>query len=896
MIRLRFPLALVLMLVLFVRITPPGVACGPSTVEPIFIFRESPDLPFTDFVNGNIGVVLPTFGHKTLVIAYRYLNGIPFSAAEQRELVLALKGSPPEDGKDEPVKHWIAARQEFVGKDEPVPEIYQERQYGGYDFFPNCAANAFQVATETLRDRAARFDAKDVSEWLAAQDTVFKNCSSGSHLPAEVSMDRPEWLRKDRDYQKAAALFYSVRLDEARASFAAIAADVNSPWQETAEYLVARSLVRQASLTGEEAKKRQLYEEAELKAEQLVSTGRQFSNASKRLLGLVKYRVHPEERVGELARSLSFERENTNVRQDLIDYVWLLGKFENQVLKEQAEQRRGPLTEIPEPPFMEDAARYKAIQRGEIMEISLYPNTTEQYSPVKTIDFKPDVSESMVLETFARELGRELTAEERKQVLERRESQRAYRNWLLSPNRQLEVNSYEGDRWGERAKLPRQITPAFLVADDLGDWVLTVETDDPASYEHAFNRWRHTGSHAWLLAALMKAKKGSPGLPRLMRAAQTVDRDLPVFAGSFYHLIRLKVETGRKSEARVLLDGLTKADLERLPVSSQNLFAEQRLRLAEDLDVFLRAGLQTPVAFYDDGRLGTLPDLFTTRKEDWDPKFHLEDKGAFERRVDEEYQRRLEWKDRALLDDTTTAILNTHFPLPLLLEVSRNPAVPDYLRRRIALTVFTRALVLQKPRAADQVAADIGKADPAFKPFLSPYLSAKTPREKEWAALFMILKNQRLSPLIDGQLSRLITEDATSDDNYLSYYYESAWWCPPSLTEYSLEGEAVPKNIPMPQFLTPAQVAEAKKDFTRLIDIGDAKSYLGKRVLEWAKAARDDPRIPEALFITVRANASYKYGCDSWSHDGATMNEAERLLRTRYPDNAWTAKLKEKIR
>ena len=30
---------------------PPARACGPFTIDPIFVFRESPDLPLDDFTN-----------------------------------------------------------------------------------------------------------------------------------------------------------------------------------------------------------------------------------------------------------------------------------------------------------------------------------------------------------------------------------------------------------------------------------------------------------------------------------------------------------------------------------------------------------------------------------------------------------------------------------------------------------------------------------------------------------------------------------------------------------------------------------------------------------------------------------------------------------------------------
>ena len=115
---------------------------------------------------------------------------------------------------------WINARKEVLGDDQKLPEIYIERQHGeGYDFFPNCTRNAFEVATETLKDRVARYGAEDknVRAWLTTQDLVFQNCSRGAHVPPELGAESPAWLRKDREYQIAAAYFYALKFDEARA-------------------------------------------------------------------------------------------------------------------------------------------------------------------------------------------------------------------------------------------------------------------------------------------------------------------------------------------------------------------------------------------------------------------------------------------------------------------------------------------------------------------------------------------------------------------------------------------------------------------------------------------------------------------------------------------------------
>ena len=79
------------------------------------------------------------------------------------------------------------------------------------------------------------------------QDDVFENCSQGKQAPVDLPPGAPDWLQKDHEYQLAAAEFYSLDYETAKKHFAQIAQDTESPWAETADYLVARTLIRQAS-------------------------------------------------------------------------------------------------------------------------------------------------------------------------------------------------------------------------------------------------------------------------------------------------------------------------------------------------------------------------------------------------------------------------------------------------------------------------------------------------------------------------------------------------------------------------------------------------------------------------------------------------------------------------
>jgi len=891
MIRFRRSLALLLVALTFGQATRQATACGPSIIEPIFVFKESPDLPFENFVRGNLGIVQPTFGRKTLVIAYRHLSGGSFSEEEQSELVKALKGAEPEDDGTGALKTWIATRKEFLKEGEALPEIYAERQYGGYDYFPNCAKNAFEVATETLKDRASSYgdDNPGTREWLEAQDKVFKNCLSGSSVPQELGTEKPVWVRKDRDYQIAAALLYSLDFDKARARFEMIAADTESPWQQTAEYLVPRTLVRQASLSQDEARKRQLYGQAEVHLQSLLGKGGKFHAASRRMLGLVKYRLKPEERVRELARALAVENGNENLRQDLVDYVWLLDKFESQILKEE-ELRKEPTKDREEPdPWFSKAAkeRYEAIKRGDLIDVRIYfkkPDGTPDYSEGGLgFEFKSDIPESEILAAFELKLGRKITPEEAQEIKASHKSALSYRDYNIGPNRKWLVQEHEGEE--KPGKLSLNLIPEFLSSDDLTDWIFTIQGRDPAAYGHAFKKWRDTDSHAWLTAALIKAELNSPGLDRLMRAAERVDRLAPAFAGSVYHRIRLKIAGGKEAEARVMLDELIASGLERFPVSARNLFGEQRMRLAEDLKVFLRAGLRLPVAFYNEGRLGGLNVFRDPEASEFDPNYYAS-KEEFERRL-EDHQNLLLWNDRLVFDPETTEIINTHFPLTTLVDVARSPAVPDYLQRRISMAVWTRAVLLKNFEVADQILIDVLRTAPELKQLFEPYGKARTAAAKNRAALFIILKLPVLSPFIGDGLPILFDLDDSS------YYYETSWWCPPSDTDYNDEGEKISRNVVRPGFLSSVQLAAAKRDRGALSAIGDAKPYLGKRVIEWARTAPNDARLPEALFIAAKANAQYKYGCSGWDHDLKTKTELESLLRSRYPESPWTAKLGE---
>lgn len=883
-------------------------ACGPSVLAPVFVFKESSDFPFNDFAAGNTGIIQPTFGRKTLLIAYRYLNGGTFTPDEQEALVRALRGKPPEDEGEDAVKLWVTARREVVPNEEKPPEIYTEREYGGYDFFPNCTRNAFEVATATLKDRVAKHGAEDrhVRAWLAAQDLVFQNCQTGAGIPNNPGPESPSWLRKDRDYQIGAALLYSLNFDEARSQFAKIASDPESPWQETADYLVGRTLVRHASLSKDETKKSELIEKGEQHLAIIAARRGKFAKPAEKLIGLIKYRAHPDERIRELATTLANDFGNANLQQDLIDYAWLFDKIEDRVMKAEEKRRKALTGETVEDEkqswFSKEAKeRYDAVQRGDLIEIGWSPKQPDgrpDHDKYIRRDFKPNVSSTEVRFAFEEQLGRPITPDELKDLDERHAVALKSRQERISPNRQFNragLTEHVGcDYDCERMTL--DLAPQFLRADDLSDWLLTMQTSDPRAYNHALAKWRETKSTAWFVGAITKADSASPRVQSLLAHAAKIDRQAPAFTTAMYHRVRLELAAGKRAEARKILDEVVMPNSEGFPASTRNLFLEQRMHLSDNVSDFLKFAQRKPAAFYEEGVLGSLKDHVRVAKARWDlyhrftrPEMNQEPRQTregYEQEIDEFYRDILPWDDRYQIDDEAIEILNWHFSLEQLEGVARSAVLPNYLRRPLVLAVWTRAIVLRNDAIATRIAPEVLAVAPEIASVLKPYLEADTAKRREDAALFVLLKFSSLTPLVVGGIPEFTSAEQDQ------YYFQESWWCTPSQTEYSIkDSREVPKMVTKPPFLMRLQLEQARKERAALIAIGDGKSYLGKRVLEWAKVQPDDPRIPEALFIAFKANGSYKYGCDGWSHDEETQNAAAALLRERYPNSSWTAKL-----
>lgn len=868
----RFAPAFLILSVMFVSVRP----CGPTVVMPLFDVKSRPEVPYRDYAAGRLGIIMPEFQRPVLIAAYRYLASSGLSADEQKGIIEAWNAEFHRkdfrnDSVDEAVRNWIAKRKAMADEKESLPAICTERNYGGYDFFPNCAKNAFEVAADTLADRASAHGPSDpnVREWASGQDKVFENCAAGRATPPDADPGAPQWLVKDRAYQQAAAEFYALNYEAAKAKFRAIAQDSDSPWQETADYLVARTLIRQASLAVSEMEARRNYEEAELQLTRFTSRSGKFRDSVAGLLNLIKYRLRPAERVVELGRQISSYGGNDNFRQDVIDYTWLLDRFEaeilNEVEKRKAEEERlrsgTPKQEAsPEPSRTDD------------------PNTItiRLYALERSIEVKlpADATDDDAIAAVTRELGKPLTDEQKQNVRDNR--QYAFANRFSNARRP----DYTGRYYGEE-KMDPSMLPDHLRSVEMTEWIFVYRMSGPAAYNYAMQRYSDTGSELWLLTAVTKASSSSPGLARLLEAAERVGRSSPAYLTITYFRAKLLLDLKKDAAAlEAVEDALNSGD--ELTISARNAFLALRLRRSADLDAFIRNSLRRAYAFDFDGQEGTIADFIAEQKTYYDPEYNKDGREAFDREVEERYKEELLWQDREMLDPSTIEILNQHFTTAMLIEAASSKEMPEYLADQILSAAWTRAYLLNDRTSLTKLGPEIARIRPAMAPFIEAANNAAAPVLRDRALLFAVLKNPILSPYIEEGLGRT--------DNTQEEWDMDDWWCEPYDTVFDDSlGETVKAPLPeRPPFITPARSAAAQAERKRLANIGDAPKYLAEKVLGWQRLSPSDKRLPEALYIVARANGWTKYGCGNNQELRASVIS---IMKRAYPTSEWTKKI-----
>ncbi len=388
----------------------------------------------------------------------------------------------------------------------------------------------------------------------------------------------------------------------------------------------------------------------------------------------------------------------------------------------------------------------------------------------------------------------------------------------------------------------------------LTDWIHSFQARDPATHARTIAQWKRTRSVPWLLAALAHATGKEPDAPALIDAAAQVPSQSPAYLTATWHRIRLTAERGRTEEIRAELDAILKSpELQGLP-SDINLFRSLRMVTAVDFPDFLHFALRSPVLVVFDNNLGEVPD---------------ERASSYLRSA---------WNPHPSFDRDAVDLLNFNTRFDLLEQAALNGDYPAELHQEIAMTAFTRGLMLD--RDLTQIAGTLGSAMPELRPLVSRWQSAASTEEKRFAAAFLLLRRPEARPYLKPGISRY------SKPGVLDSYRDN-WWCPVDVIQpLQRQGDENSRRLvfstPLPTFLE-KDSDKAAEEIAKLEKQGNAPEFLGRIVLSWAKDHPEDPRLPEALHRVVVAT---HLGCAD-IRTPEISKAAFQTLQRNYPNSEW---------
>jgi hypothetical protein len=349
--------------------------------------------------------------------------------------------------------------------------------------------------------------------------------------------------------------------------------------------------------------------------------------------------------------------------------------------------------------------------------------------------------------------------------------------------------------------------------------------------------------------------------------------DSPAYVTVTFHRLRILAQTGTSEAASRQIDDLLAHRTPTLSRSATNQFLALRMKYASSLQDFLhfapRVFEAVPANSNTPDASGGAPATAT--------------------------------RNNFYFDSHASVVLTEKLPLRMLAEAAKSTTLPALLRREIVIAAWTRAILLNNEATARELVPTAQELVPEIKDALADYSSAPDTSSRKFAAVFAILLSPGFRPFVSAGYHRgeLYTVGESRFDRIDNLH--DNWWCASAPTSQNQAyganyytmfatlssplSEIYPQGkVPSPIFLTKDDRATATKERAKLESQPAAPNWLGKQALAWANSHPDDPRVPEALHLVVRAR---RYGCADSSGENYSK-PAFTLLHNLYPENPWT--------
>ncbi len=402
-----------------------------------------------------------------------------------------------------------------------------------------------------------------------------------------------------------------------------------------------------------------------------------------------------------------------------------------------------------------------------------------------------------------------------------------------------------------------------------GGWLRNLrDANHGRALAEALAAWRPQHNRAWLVAALQHGDALGRVLHELLDEAATLGKEDPAFLTANYYRLRALRTEGRDEDARQLADALLA--LPGLDGSARNLLLAERMALARDLATFLRDARRLPVEIGYPGSETSY--LATTAQMHRDP--------------DLTWRRELRRGKAEYFDADAVSVFNAAMPLAMLRQVAEQESLPAHLRSQLRSAAFTRAYLLGKTDL--DLAVRLARDYPGVRE-LAALGSVRNGDVRRFLVAVALLRLPGITPLVEIGFGRAQRPDRIGLEG-------PRWWDrwrPCWHHGGSWDGRiglcvSEPRRAGMvpPLFLRGAGISQAQEEAVWLQKADSPAGLLGPIVLNWATAHPNDPRVPEALHLVVRASRYAGVECAG----SQASQQAFRLLHTRFKANAWAAK------
>jgi len=417
--------------------------------------------------------------------------------------------------------------------------------------------------------------------------------------------------------------------------------------------------------------------------------------------------------------------------------------------------------------------------------------------------------------------------------------------------------------WPTAYAVSASVPKERIALDDLSAWVSAMTAGNPTSVEQAIERWRQQRSLHWLVAAMWNVPASHPAATDLLNAASAVGRESPAFATIAVARARLLIHKDRAA-ARSLLAALPTATGPGVNAEALNLLRAERLMVADTFDEFIANAPRAVVVQPTQAREATpaTPASF----------------------------------DEPVFDRDAADILNDHVPLDRLVDAALSERLPRRLRIRVGSVAFARAVVLRREDAALRLAPVLQRLVPHLRADLEQYRMAANQSARHRAGILVLVRAPGMLGFVrtlDNDVTYAVLEPARRFN--LSGSNPGGWWCwqegrPAYPQPYPFPGVSDLREllyggaaVPAPLFISAdeRQRAVAEKEAFRAS--GDARSFLAREAIAWARATPTDPLAAEAL---ARVVDGWRHACGS--EDGSDIvRRAFTVLHRQYPNSEW---------